>query len=1179
MAPRARHNPFVIEFLRSVSRSLGRFLAIVAIVAIGCGFFAGLRMTGTGMRKSADIYYDGTELYDLQLVSTLGISENTVERVAETPGITAVMPSRSVDVMAAIGENQVAARVTSFDVEAAKRSSSDGVRVFSEDDGYLNRLILRTGRWPSAPNECVVLEERAEHLGRSDTVDVLYGATSLDDVLDVRDFDVVGTVSSTYYSLSSSLATTTLGSGILEQAVFVPEDAFDPESPYTECFMRVGDATDEITATEPYEAEVQKVEEELEVELDSFANERREEVRAEAQETLDEHRADFEEEKAEALAELDDAERELEDGLAELRRNQATVDDSEAELASGQADYEAGLAEIASSRKRLQDGEAAYASGQAEIASAERQVADARTQLADAEAQAAPEIERFDAAETAYQDGLAAYDGAVSDLVAQFSALTPGASTPEEIQAALPAVIEQLSAAAAAGVPGAEEQLAAARQAQAALDAAIPELEAQRAQLDAAEAELDAARPQVEAAKARLAEGRRQLESAEAELAAGQAELAASRRQLDDGWAQLGSAEAELASAASEIASGRAQLADAQRQLDEGWDEYYEGKAAYERERQDALEKLDDAEKELDDAQAEIDDIERPDVFVLDRTKNYGAQSYANDSERIDAIASVFPLFFFIVAALVALTTMTRMVDDERSLIGTYKALGYSTATISAKYLAYAAIASGIGAVIGIAFMSQLLPWVIPEAYGIVYTIPHRPFPLPIEPGPAVSSFLLGLGCTLTATLVACVSSLRETPAALLQPKAPKVGKRILLERIGPLWRKITFSWKVTLRNIFRYKRRFLMTVIGIAGCTGLLVTGFGVRDAISDIIDIQYGELVGHDVMIGLANDATTGEVADVVDYLDETGAAGRCVIADTENVVVRDASGKGDDHAVQLICPENIDEFCEIRTLRERIGHAEVPFEPDSAILTEKLATMLGVGPGDAIRVFEPNAVGNVTDLGHEVTLTGVTENYIQGYLYLGPEAFDEVFGDEPSYDTIYTTMDDDPEKRTEIAKHLQAMDDVDTVVFEDDMIETYSTMLRSVDLVMIVLIVSAAALAFVVLYNLANINISERVREIASLKVLGFTRREVDAYVFREILLIVIGGALVGLVLGYFFEAYVVVTAEVDAAMFGRSVHWPSYVYSFLLTMGFTVLVLLAMRPKLARIDMVESLKSVE
>ncbi len=1140
MGTRRSHSPFAIEILRSVSHSLGRFFAIVAIVAIGCGFFAGLRMTGTGMRKAADIYYDGTELYDLQLVSTLGITSSTVEEVAKTPGITALMPSRSVDVMAALGDMQIAARITSFQVEAAKDATSDGPRVASDDDGYLNRLILRTGRWPEKPNECVVLEERVEHLGPAERVQVLYGATDLDDVLLVRDFDIVGTVSSSYYVQSTSLSTTTLGSGMLEQAIFVPEAAFDPDSPYTELFMRVGDATPEVSATEGYQAKVDEVEEALEANLDSFADERREEVRAEAQETLDENRAEFEREKADALRELDDAKAEL--------------DDAYAELVGGEDEYRSGLASYERGEREIADAEGEISAGEREIAQSRAELSVAEAELEAGEAELQANREKLEEGQAAYEDALRQFES----TSAQLGSVADG----------LEATISALEAQLAAMAPD---------------DPARAELEATIAGYEA----------QVQSIRDQLAQGQAQLDQSAAELSAGwaalregEAKLEASRAEVADGWKQVEAGEAELASARTRLASakaeaalGKAELESAEREISSGWADYEEGLATYERERADALERLDDAERELDDAQAEIDDIERPDVFVLDRTKNYGAQSYANDSERIDAIASVFPFFFFIVAALVALTTMTRMVDDERSLIGTYKALGYSTLQISSKYLVYAASASGLGAVIGIAFMSQLLPWVIPEAYGIVYKVPPRPFPLPIEPGPAAWALLLGMGCTLIATLAACVSSLRETPAALMQPKAPKVGKRILLERIGPLWRKITFSWKVTLRNIFRYKRRFSMTVIGIAGCTGLLVTGFGVRDAISDIIDIQYTDLVHHDVIVGLAEGSTQGELDDVVAYLVDDGDAGECVVADTQNVVLRDASGEGDDHATQLLCPKDLEEFRNIRTLRDRVSHEEIPFEADSVVLTEKLATVLGVGPGDTFRLYEPNAVGNVTDLGHEVTLTGVTENYIQSYLFVGPEAYRDLFGEAPSYDTIYTTMPEDPELRTEVSEHLQAMDDVDTVVFEDEMIGTYSTMLHSVDLVMIVLIVSAAALAFVVLYNLANINISERVREIASLKVLGFTRREVDAYVFREIILIVIGGALVGLVLGYFFEAYVVVTAEVDAAMFGRTVHALSYVYSFALTMAFCALVLLAMAPKLRKIDMVESLKSVE
>ncbi len=1157
---------FVTEVVRSVRHSMGRFLAIVAIVAIGCGFFAGLRMTGVGMRKSADAWYDGTNLYDLELVSTLGLTDATVADVAETPGITAVMPTRSVDVMASMGENQLACKIASFDAEAAGDSTFDGrVVVGSDEADYLNRLILRTGRWPEADDECVVLEERAEHLGDADSVHVLYGASSLDGVLACRDFTVVGTVSSSTYTASTSLAPTTLGSGLLQQVVYVPDGAFDADAPYTECYLRVGDASGEVTATDAYQEEVDAVADTLELRLAEFADARLEEIRSEAQGTLDENRATFERERADALKELDDAKAELDDAEAQLA-------DARRQLEDGHAAYDDGATRLSQSRRQLQEGEAQWESGRAELADGRAQLEAGERELADAEAAFQAELARFEEAEGAYEQGLAQWQAGVDQLLGSVSALTGGATTIDGARSALAETVSQLEGAVAAGVPGAEEQLAQARAAQGQFEAGAAQLEESKGALDGAKEELDAARPQVEAGRAQLDEARRQVEESRRQVDAAQDQLDASRAQLDSGW--------------SELRSGERQLAGSKADLDDGWSEYRSGRAdyedglaTYERERSDALERLADAERELDDAQAKIDDLEGPDIFVLDRTKNYGAASYSNDSERIDAIASVFPFFFFVVAALVALTTMTRMVEDERVLIGTYKALGYSTLKISSKYLAYAAIASAVGALIGIAIMSQLLPWVIAQAYSIAYPVPERPFPLPVEIAPALWAFALGVGCTLAATLASCLSSLRESPAALMQPKAPKVGKRILIERVGPLWRRFSFSWKVTARNIFRYKRRFLMTVIGIAGCTALLVTGFGVRDAIQDIIDIQYGQIVHHDVVVGLAEGATTGEVADVEDYLGREAGAGELVDADTENVVLRDADGAGEDRNVQVICPEDLAQFEGIRTLRVRRTQEPIPFEDDSVILSEKLATNLGVGPGDEVRLYEPDEAGNVTSEGVPVTVTGVTENYLQNFAFMGHAAYEEAFGEAPAFDTIYTTMDDDPALRTEVAEHLQAMPDVDTVLFEDEMIDTYTTMLHSVDLVMIVLIVSAAALAFVVLYNLANINISERVREIASLKVLGFTRNEVNLYVFREILLIVLMGAAVGLVLGVFFEGYVIVTAEVDAAMFGREIHWPSYVYAFALTMAFCGLVLVAMIPKLNAIDMVESLKSVE
>ncbi len=572
--------------------------------------------------------------------------------------------------------------------------------------------------------------------------------------------------------------------------------------------------------------------------------------------------------------------------------------------------------------------------------------------------------------------------------------------------------------------------------------------------------------------------------------------------------------------------------------------------------------------------------MEAPDIYILDRTQSEGAASYESDSERIDSIANVFPFIFFLVAALVALTTMTRMVEDERVEIGTYKALGYATTQIASKYLVYAALASVVGAVLGIGVLCQILPYVIMQAYGIIYAVPSLSIPLPILPVQALLAGGLGVGVTLLSTWCAVVSSLRETPAQLMVPRPPKAGKRILLEHIGPLWKRMSFSWKVTCRNIFRYKKRFFMTIIGISGCTALMLVGFGLHDSIWDIIDNQYGSIQQYDIVISMDDTATQDDVDEVTQFLTDN---------DTTNitqVAIENMCAEGDDElSLQVVIPENTSELTDILTFRDRASQQTVTFDDDSVLITEKAATTLSLSVGDSITLYRQDSMGNSVGDGVEATVSGIVEYYVGNAVFVGPNAWadmatqDSELDVEPDYDTLYAIGPTGDTVRSTLSEELREIDHVSTVTLSETSVSTYTTMLNSINVIVVILIVAAAALAFIVLINLTNINIGERVREIATLKVLGFTRGEIQAYIFREVAILSLVGDLIGLVLGTVLEDFVITTVEVSAVMFGRSIHMASYLCSFALTMVFTAMVVLIMRRKLDRVDMVESLKSVD
>ena len=1085
------------EVLRSITHSWGRFLAIAVMAALGCGFYAGLRMTGPDMRLAGDEYYDATELCDLRVVSSLGMSDEQVDMLRGVEGVSGVMPAYEADAISQLAGVQYTLRYHSLDMDAAKASSCyDGLHVDSDDDDYVNRPILVEGNWPESDDECLLSVDNVwtspVHIG--DTVELLEGTQDLDGVFTTRTFTVTGFVRSSYYTCTTNTGATSLGSGELTSFVFVPEGAFASDYPYTEAFLTVDGAAGEVWPESAYQQRVDAVSQRLNDLAPQLSASRIEQLQRDAQAELDDKRAEFEREKADAVAQMDDA--------------QAQLDDASAQLDSAAAQLSSAAQQLSSSQAQLAQGEAELASGRAQHDSGTAQLAEQREQAQAAIAQAQAQL---DAAQAQYDQAMAQR----SQLEAQ---------------------LEQARAAQLADVA---------------------------AQLEAAIAQIDA-----------------QTAGAPDQLAAGQAQLDAQREQAA---AQLSAAQAQLDSASERLASGRAQYAAGQQSYAQGRAEYESGlaeqrsgQAELDKKRAEAQQRFADAEQQLADAQAQIDAIADKDasVYVLDRSKNLGAESFRSDAGRMDQIAAVFPLMFFLVAALVSLTTMTRMVEEERVLIGTYKALGYSNARITSKYLVYAVVASGVGAAVGIALLSQFLPWFIMKAYSIMYMVPCMP--TPVNPGLAASAAALGVGITVAATWFAAAATLRECPASLMLPRAPKAGKRILLERIRPLWGRMTFSWKVTARNLFRYKRRFFMAIIGIAGCTALLLTGLGLQNAINDIIDKQYGEVYSFNTIVRMDADEADPAAKDAVSAA--VGSDGQeFAWVSTENKIACAPDG-GAEHRFELVCAQDPEQLQRFVQMRERVGGQALTLDGSGAIISEKLASQLGVSVGDTLTFYDEDDIGNLVGDGRAVTVAGIMENYVAQYAYVTADVYEQAMGKPAGFATVYADLGDGVD-RDAFSDQLLSMDGVKTVTYSDETINSYRTMLKSVDSVVVVLVVAAALLAFVVLYNLTNINITERAREIATLKVLGFTSREVDAYIFRETILLSVIGAAIGLVLGIFMEGFVITTAEVDQVMFGRDIHVASFVIAFALTMVFSGIVALAMRGKLRRIDMVESLKSNE
>lgn len=1148
--------------LRTIRSTLSRFLAIFAIVALGVGFLAGLLAAPDDMRLSADSYYDDTDLYDVQIVSTLGLTEDDLKLVRQAENVEDVQPVHDMDL-----------------VFLSEEGDSYTTRLHTlprKADPAMNMPILQSGRMPEKAGECVVVEMKSLLDGRDWIGQIL----TLDQDEEQEDdgipdsLTVVGTVKSSAY-LSMEQEHTTVGTGTVNLIAYTVDETFDLDY-YTGFYLTVKGAKELNSFGQQYEDAVSPVTEALEALGEKRAQVRYEEIVNDANAQLDDAKKEYEDKKAETEEKLAEAEQELNDGEQELA-------DSEQELADAKAEIEKGQSELDSNR----------ASYQSEINSAQAQIDSGYSQIADYQSQ-------LDAGKTQLQDGQVQIDEGYRQLDAGDRQLSQAKAQLDETEANLTALesgkesLWQL--AGQLGLPASDTSDAAALAVLSQLEALSPEAAQQFAPLKAGLEALAAqgtdtnrAKAQLEAGKLEYQQNLAKAQAARAELDKKQKELAAQKQALESQQAALNAQKAELdsnaaalrqakAEAQAEFASAEAKLADAKAQYEDGlakWEdgkkELADGRKEYEDSKAEADEKLADAEEQIKDAESKIREIEEGQWYVFTRDNNVGYASYDSNAEKIAAIATVFPVFFFLVAALVALTTMTRMVEEERQQIGTMKALGYSSGKIAAKYLIYAAFASVAGSVFGLAVGLQLFPTIIINAYNIIYDIPRAltPFNLPY----ALFASVMAIACTLAATLSACWAELREVPARLMLPKAPKAGKRVFLEYITPLWDRLKFTQKVTARNLIRYKKRFFMTMIGIAGCTALLVTGFGVKDSVSHIVSDQYDELNQYQLMIALKDESAL-EGRDLKKLLDdpEKIAGYLPVMQDSGKMVPK----KGDPaDSVTIFTPSDVSALPDYFVFRHRNSDEPVIYDENAVIITEKLSERQHLKVGDAI------TVKNQDDKEASFTITDICENYVSHYLYISPAAYEEAFGQPAENNMVLCKL---PGSETAVDEDALTTDllecrDVAAARFTTELSESFGNSIKSIDSIIVVLIVSAGLLAFVVLYNLTNINISERVKEIATIKVLGFYDGEVSAYIYRENIVLTLLGDAAGLVLGVFLHQFVIRTAEIDIVMFGRTVFPMSYVWSALLTIVFSALVNLVMHRKLKKISMVESMKAPE
>ncbi|MFV0362989.1 MAG: FtsX-like permease family protein [Suipraeoptans sp.] len=808
--------------------------------------------------------------------------------------------------------------------------------------------------------------------------------------------------------------------------------------------------------------------------------------------------------KGEATEELEENRSEFEE---ERDKNQAELDDGAKQIAEGQ--------------EEISDGEEQITSGYSEIQSQQNTINSGWASYYDG-------LSQLEDGKASYEDGLAQYNDAVSEVDAQESQL---------------AGLQQK-------IDYEKEQLAALPQTPENADA-IEEL---TTAIVTDEATYNYAVAAIEEARSTLAQEKEKIDAGKAELDSNETLLANTYNQLVSGQGQLDAAKAELNSKQGELYEAKAELESKLAELEDG--------------RKTFSEEIAKAEKEIADAEDDIADIKIPKWYVDDRSVFPDYTGYGDNAIRIGKIGQVFPTIFFLVAALISLTSMTRLVEEQRTAIGTLKALGYNNYTIAMKYIGYALLATLSGSVVGVLIGEKMYPYIIIYAYGMMYQNMHNiiiPYDLPL----GLYATALAVVSILAATIFACFNELRERPAILMRPPAPKKGTRVFLERVGFIWKHLSFIWKSTIRNLMRYKKRFYMTLFGIGACMALLLTGFGIRDSIYDITNIQYNDLQTYQGMSFYKDDISSEELTDIEDYVNSKDSnISKYANAYMKNVTTANDRKKWDAY---IFVPESIQSLDGLVNFRNRITHKEYQLSDDGVILTEKLAKELDLEVGDEIELEGTDKKAHIAD---------ICENYVGHYVYISPTYYKELFGEDVKYNNLlFETNSDEKSVITKTGEGIINRDGVLSVQYTSDMGRQMDDMISTLNLVIIVLIVAAALLAFVVLYNLNTVNISERCRELATIKVLGFYDMEVAKYVYRENIVLTVIGALIGCVMGFALHQYIIQTVEVEAVMFGRVINWPSYIYSILFTILFSVIVNVVMFYKLRKIDMVESLKSIE
>lgn len=1070
------------DALREIKKSYKRFISILLMAFLGVGFFAGIRASSPDMLDTIDTYYKNQNVYDIQVLSTLGLTSDDINAISKIENVEHVDGNFETDGQIEVGNKEVIAKVMSLN--------------------DFNTPVLIDGSLPSAKNECVV-EERfltVNNKNVGDTIELNIKDMQNDNGEDLpylyeKELKIVGTVQSPMY-ISVDRGTSTLGSGKIDYYMYIPKSNVQANSIYTNIYVKVKDANKYTTSSKKYEDCVNSVKTEIEKIKDNREKSRYDSLVNTVTKKVEDAEKELNTQKTDAKSKIADAEKELENGKKQIENAEKTIKSNRIK-----ADKE-------------------FNKAYAELINGKNKIADSEKQLESKEKQANEEFDKLEKQKAELNTQLTTLNSGITEVQKNIENINIALKNPNLTS----------------------EQKANFEKTKKQLENKLSELNNTKAQLVSAISKIDSG----------IATGKTEIKSAKSKLQSAKNELKKSENAY---YSTKNSTYKQLDNAEEELELSKKELKDGENELEKNKKEFNE--------------KIADAESKLNDARAKIAEIENPKWYVLDRKGNAGYSSFIQDTDSIANIGKVFPVIFFIVAALISLTSMTRMVEEQRTQIGTLKALGYNKLQITSKYVLYASLACIIGSILGMSVGFVLLPKIVWKMYSMMYQIGDIQTSFNFEIGSL--GFILIVISILGATIYAVIKELIQTPATLMRPKSPKMGKRVFLEKVTFIWKRLSFSRKVTVRNIFRYKKRFLMTIIGIMGCTALIVTGFGIRDSIRAIMPDQYEKVFNYDLQINLKADLDKKQKQDFINSLTNDDKIEK--LSETYMSSIS-AINENVEENVQIIVPNNNTDFNTLINLTDVKSKNNLSLPEDGVLLTDKAAQLLGVEAGDTITLKDTDE--NETN----VKVTNVVENYVYHYIYMSKSMYENLYS--KSFDSnVILTKDFNLDNETEdnFVKDLMNMPEVASVTRISTAMNMMNDTMKSLNYVVVILIVSAGLLAFVVLYNLSNVNISERIRELATIKVLGFYDKEVYLYITRETIILTAIGLVLGLVAGYFLDFFILETCEINMLRFRKFVAPLSFVFAALITILFTIIVNIVTYFALKKINMIESLKSVE